>query len=53
MKANELKVEKTYLRRSPRFGRTTTLVVKATGVILGEWVGCLTKKDCMKQVGLA
>ena len=50
MNANQTKALKTYFRGNPNFGRTTTLIVKATGEKLGEWMGCLTKADCVKQL---
>jgi hypothetical protein len=49
MNPSKLQAVKTYFRGNARYGRTTTLMVKETGQVLGEWVGCMTKKECIQN----
>lgn len=38
-----------YFRNHPRYGRTTTLVLKATGETLGVFMGDCARKDCWRS----
>lgn len=53
MNQSQVKTVATYFRGNAKYGRTTTLVSKTTGEKLGEWMGCLTKKDCLAQLRTA
>lgn len=45
MNITDTTIRKGYFNDNPRFGRTTTLVEKATGVVLFEGMGVCTRKQ--------
>lgn len=44
----DVQTVKTYFRGNAKYGRTTTLINKATGETLGSWMGCASKKDAFR-----
>lgn len=45
---NDTRVEVAYFRGNAKFGRTTKLVSKASGVVLAEGMGVCTRKQMWK-----
>lgn len=50
MQASNYKVEKGYFRGNPKYGRTTKLIDKATGAVVGSFMGAVTKKEMLKAI---
>jgi len=49
MTVNDTKALATHFRNDPKFGRTTTLVVKATGEVLSILMGVSTRAQMWSQ----
>ena len=45
----QTRIDKGYLNGDIRHGRTTLLLVKTTGKVLGEWVGINTRRVCHRE----
>ena len=41
--------QRAYFRGDRRFGRTTKLVVRNTGEVLAEFMGCLSRREAFGQ----